>query len=215
MTLLDKIDSFKAKYYSRTSEPVSEPNADPAFQSTSYDAANRKYSSDNFTPEKRRKLAHAAPIYMKGIKKKSSDTFRAAIKIERPFTQVKAADFDLKLIHAFNRHSKIWAKLRIADRCSHIYGDGLILIKYLNDNKNGENGAPDLSVPAPKGAKPYDLDLLDPEIVYEMEWYEDDKRFNWKKLNIQHFHQIYTASTKSIYGLSMVANSSKKVSVSN
>lgn len=188
MTLLDKIDSFKEKYYSRSPSSASEPKADPAFQSTDYDAANRKYSSDNFTPEKRRRLAHAAPIYMKGIKKKSSDTFRAGIELERPFTRVKAADFDLKLIAAFNRHSKIWSKLRIADRCSHIYGDGLILIKYLNDNKNGKNGSPDLTVPPPNGAKPFDLDLLDPEIVYEMGWYENDRRFNWKKLNVQHFH---------------------------
>ena len=188
MTLLDKIDALKEKYYSRTSSPASEPKADPAFQSTGYDAANRKYSSDNFTPEKRRRLAHASPIYMKGIKKKSSDTFRAGIELERPFTRTKAADFDLKLIAAFNRHSKIWTKLRIADRCSHIYGDGLILIKYLDDNKNGKNGSPDLTVPAPKGAKPFDLDLLNPELVYEMEWYEGDKRYNWKKLNVQHYH---------------------------
>jgi len=190
MTLLDKIDAIKEKYYSRSSnsESKTEPKADPAFQSSEYDAANRKYSSENFTPERRRKLAHAAPIYIKGIKKKSSDTFRAGIKIERPFTQVKAADFDLKLIAAFNRHSRIWSKLRIADRCSHIYGDGLMLIKYLNDNKDGVHGSPDLTLPAPQGAKPYDLDLLNPESVYEVAWYEDDKRHNWKKLNIQHYH---------------------------
>jgi len=72
MTLLDKIDAIKEKYYSRSSnsESKTEPKADPAFQSSEYDAANRKYSSENFTPERRRKLAHAAPIYMKGIKKR-------------------------------------------------------------------------------------------------------------------------------------------------
>jgi hypothetical protein len=191
MTLLDKWDSFKEKYYSRSDIGAisgTVPKADPAFQSTDYDASNRKFSSDNFTPEKRRRLAYASPIYIKGITKKGADTFRAGFELERPFKRTKAADFDLKLIAAFNRHSNIWSKLRIADRCSHIYGDGLILIKYVDDNTDGEGGAPDVTVPAPSGSKPFDLELLDPETVYEMKLYEEDKRFNWKKLNIQHFH---------------------------
>ena len=188
MTFLDRFDSFKEKYYSRSNPSGAEPKADPGFQKENYDPAYRKFSSDKLTPERRRKLAYAAPIYIKGITKKGADTFRARIELEKPFTKTKAADFDLKLIAAFNRNSNIWSKLRIADRCSHIYGDGLILIKYLDDNTSGKGGSPDLSVPAPKGAKPYDLEVLDPELVYEMAWHENDKRYNWKRLNIQHFH---------------------------
>ncbi|GAG99302.1 unnamed protein product, partial [marine sediment metagenome] len=77
MTLLDKWDSFKKDYISRSSVGGVKPKVDPAFQKENYDPAYRKYSSDNLTPIRRRKLAYAAPIYIKGIKKKGSDTFRA------------------------------------------------------------------------------------------------------------------------------------------
>lgn len=186
MTLLDKWDSFKKEYISRSSSSGSKPKVDPAFQKENYDPAYRKYSSDNLTPERRRKLAYAAPIYIKGIKKKGSDTFRAGLELERPHTRGKAADIDLRIIDNFNKKANLWVKLKLADRCSHIYGDGLILIKYLNDNKFGANGAPDLSLP-PNNAKPYDLQVLDPEILHEMRWYETDRRIDWKKVGVQHY----------------------------
>jgi len=71
MTLMDKIHAFNLKYIAKSEyNKKDEPKENAEFKASDYDSKNRKFSSDKLTPEKRRKLAYAAPLYMKGMKKK-------------------------------------------------------------------------------------------------------------------------------------------------
>lgn len=188
VTLLDAWDSFMSKYVRRSEEPeFDEPKTDPAFQQSNYDTANRKFSADNLTQEKRRKLALTAPFYMKGIKKKGLDTFRAWHKFEKISNGNAPSVLDQTIIDIFNKKAKTKVKFTEADKCSHMYGDGFLLIKYKNDNKSGESGSPDLSLKPnikKSGAEPFDLMVLDPERIDGFQW----KSEYYKSKNIMHLH---------------------------
>lgn len=183
-TLLDRYDAFVDKYIGRSTKK--QPKEDVAFQSDDYASINRKFSFDNLTPVKRRKFALSAPFYIKGIKKKGSDTFRAWFRFEKITNRGEPSIADKTIIRNFDIRANTKSKFKEADRCSHIYGDGFILISYLNDNTNGKDGAPDLSLRPADGAIPFDLRVLDPENLTEMKW-KDNRS---KSLGIQHFKYV-------------------------
>lgn len=184
MTLLDSWDKFTSAYIKRSSKK-SIPKEDKAFVPSEYGAELRKYTRNNLTPEKRRELALGAPLYMKGVNKKSADKFRAWFTLENMKTRAKASQTDETIIRLFDRLAKTKQKIREADRCSHIYGDGFILIRYAKDNTSGENGTPDLSLP-PTNARPVNLRVLDPERSKEFKF----KNETWQKKGIAHVYYV-------------------------
>lgn len=189
MTLIDRIDAFAKNYIYRT--PKDTIKEEP-FKPSQYSQTLRKYSRENLTPEKRRKLALQAPLYMKGLEKKSADTFRAWFTLEKFKTRKPPIAIDETIIRLFDKRAKTKKKFKIGDKSSHIYGDGFILIRYQNDNKSGKKGSTDLSLPPyviddegnKKYFRPYDLQVLDAECLTELKY----KNKEWEGLGIQHFY---------------------------
>lgn len=184
MTFLDSIDSFKAKYWNRSIKTEPKTKVNDVFMPSRHGSSLRKFSADKLNQELRRKTAHAASLYIKGVEKKSADTFRAWFTLENEKNGAKPSVDDETIIRIFNRNSKIKKKSRIADKCAHIYGDGFMLIEYANDNKAGVGGSTDLSRDITPRAVPIDLRVLDPEQLKEFEV----KSEYWKKQGILHFH---------------------------
>jgi hypothetical protein len=200
MTLMDRVKKFNKKYISETKAISNPPKDTMGFQSSDQmtgiemgdKGAQGKYSIDNLNPVLRRKKAFTAALYIKGLNKKSKDTFRAWFELEKYRTRGKLSVLDETLIRLFNKRSNIKSKFTIGDKCSHIYGDGFILITYDNDNVAGKNGVVDVSLPPTRNAKPSNLVVLDPELFKEVK----PKDETWKKRKVEHFFFEYRDGTE-------------------
>lgn len=174
-TILDVWDNFKAKYITRSEKEVKEevPNiSDVTDVQNSFFAneKNRVFEPDLINGKKldmllMRKIALTAPFFMKGINKKYMDVFRAWFKLEKYETYKEPPKVEKDIIRDFEKRTDIKKKFKIAAACSAIYGNGLILKTYINDQ---DKKVPDTKLPVKEGAEPWQLYLLNPECVKEI-----------------------------------------------
>lgn len=118
---------------------------------------------NELTPTRRRDIANESPLFMKGVRKKSLDTFRAWHTIESQKGRGKPIYADLKAIESFDRRSNFKHKCYEARVASHIYGNGFLLITFINDYSK----AP-LSQQVNPKAEPYTVNILNSEYMNDM-----------------------------------------------
>lgn len=160
-TVGDKILNFYESYLKVSKSKVGKKEKrllDPK----EYDEVLHPDDYSKLTPEKRRKIALMSPLLMKGMKKKSMDTFRAWFELETADTRNKPPKADVDIIRDFETRSQIKKKLYHARLCAHIYGDGFLLITFTNDESKS------LSDPIDDDATPWNLDLINSEKITEM-----------------------------------------------
>lgn len=172
MTLGDRIYNFNAKYLKKSPQAIEKAQEAKAIEDDfalppEYQSSRSKYSGD-LTPEKRRELALQSSLFMKGIVKKNSDTFRAWFKLKRD-DGVKIPSEDLILVRDFENRTQIKRKFKTAGMCADIWGDGYLLIKFLEEESPNK-----LMQEVPDGALPLDLIILNPENITEVK-YNDTK----------------------------------------
>lgn len=165
MTLGDMIHNFSVKYIRKTIvEQASQVKTveDELINPSELEGYRSKFSG-NMTPLKRRELALESALFMKGITKKNSDTFRAWFTLKRD-DGIKIPEQDLAIIHDFEQRSQIRKKFKIAGMCADIYGDGFLLIKFYEPENDGANK---LQKEVPPNTMPLDLIVLNPEFITE------------------------------------------------
>jgi hypothetical protein len=140
-----------------------------------------KVDGKKLTPELRRRMALTAPFYIKGLKKKSRDTFRTGWRYERFDDSKEPSKIELKILMDFVEKTELLAKLPLIEQDAHIYGDGLLLMSFDDEDKDSKGNF--LKSPRPYGLEPSHLVRLDVERI-------NDKKFINKKfqdLGVKHF----------------------------
>jgi hypothetical protein len=99
---------------------------------------------------------------MKGIKKKSLDTFRAWFDIETEDGKSSPIKADTDAFKEFEVRNQLKKKMYEIRLCAHIYGDGFLLITFLDDENKS------LSDPVDETSEPYLVDVLNPEHIKDM-----------------------------------------------
>jgi len=183
MTLLDSIDSFLATYIRKTPDKVDNVKVEDnlPFKPTDFLESSKKFSMEvdgkPLTPMLRRQIALTSPFYMKGVRKKCRDTFRAgwdySKKGKKPTVE------EMAVLTDFNKRNNIYAFMEKMKQDAHIYGDGICLIVFTKDQYKD---TPDLSIPPSNIAIPYKLKRLNPEFITEFR-YKNEK---YKKEGVQH-----------------------------
>jgi len=168
MTVIDRIDEFATKYIRKTRQdkPVPQTIEDDLSLPPEYGS---RYDGE-LTPEKRRELALQSALFMKGITKKNSDTFRAWNSIKRD-DGIKVPQEDLLLVRGFEKRTQIKRKFKIGGMCADIWGDGYLLIKFIEKDIEGKDK---LKREVEYGSEPIDVIVLNPENIIEM-YYPDGK----------------------------------------
>ena len=167
-TLGDKIYNFNKKYIKKTAVEVKKAEKtieDELALPMEHETLRSKFQGD-LTPEKRRDLALQSALFMKGITKKNSDTFRAWFSFYRE-DGVKIPQEDMNIIKLFERRTEIKRKFKIAGMCADIWGDGYLLIKFFEDDTKNK-----LMKEIPEGAEILDLIILNPECVIGVKYNE-------------------------------------------
>lgn len=183
MTLLDRWDNFVNSYIKRSkSRSPQKAEEELPFKADEYSEEFTRFSfivdGKRLTPELRRRMALTAPYYMSGLRKKCHDTFRSGFGFKRKDGK-RPSDLEQKELDDFNNRNNILKFLSLMKQDAHIYGDGLALVLYVNDQRIDK---PDYSKKPRKGAEPYKLKRLNPEFFEEWGY----KSQYWKKQNIQH-----------------------------
>jgi hypothetical protein len=160
-TFGDRIVAFYEKYIKVSEKKISKKE-EKLLEVDDYNPVLRPRGYEKLSPEKRRKIALMSPILMKGIKKKSMDTFRAWFTLETEDGKTAPVKADIDAFKEFEKRSQIKKKLLQARICAHIYGDGYLLISFTNDEKKGLNSPVDVS------SEPYNVLVLNPEFINEM-----------------------------------------------
>lgn len=148
------------------------------FLPRNFDSELKQQGYIKLSAKRRREIAMESPLLMKGIRKKSLDTFRAWITLENINNGNKPADIDLKLIQDFEIRSNYKSKLTEARIASRIYGNGYLLITFLKDDFTKIH-----EPPAP-GAIPYNITILNSEYISELKFLND----NYQKQGVLHFY---------------------------
>jgi len=169
-TVGDRVSDFLTNYI-RTTKKEMQKNSeeDDIFLPTEYTEETKKINIDNLTPIKRRELAIQSSLFMKGIHKKSMDTFRAWFEIQK-HNGSKAPEAVLLKIRRFDRRANTKKKFYLARVCAEAYGDGFVLITYLKDNI----GDKFLQTEPPSDAEPWDLKVLNSENITEERYLPND-----------------------------------------
>lgn len=126
---------------------------------------NAKQGYEKLSPLRRREIAQESPLLMKGIKKKSADTFRAWFTLEAVEGRGNPIKADLDDLRAFELRSSYKSKLTQIRIASHIYGDGFLLIDFLNDEDVAIYDAPKES------SAPFNVKILNSEYITELKYY--------------------------------------------
>ena len=185
-------DVFKASYISRKKAESKVDNfpENKLFTPTEYSPVMRKFEpiiEDNgktyqIDATTCRKMALTCSLYMKGVQKKSRDTFRAGFKITKEGKEISSKE--VGWINDFNARNDILAKLDLTKWCNHIYGTGIWylefrgeLVRKLNDSKYEINDSV-----SPGNDLPFRMTVIDPEQVKEWKY----KNSYWKTKGIQH-----------------------------
>lgn len=174
MTLGDRIYNFNTKYIRKTKEQEKQTIEDDMSLPPEFGS---RYDQE-LSPERRRKLALESSLFMKGSIKKNSDTFRAWFNLRRD-DGVKVPKEDLDLVKLFERRTQIKKKFKIAGICADVWGDGYLLIKFIEPDVKGK-----LKTEVPEKAEPIDVIILNPENITEM-YYPDgaDKQVYYHYFN--------------------------------
>jgi len=130
--------------------------------SGTYNQENQRQGYDKLDPQRRREIANESPLFMKGARKKSLDTFRAWLTIETQDGHGSVIKADLTAFQRFDERSQFIKKLYEGRVASHIYGDGFILIQFSNDKDV------DLSTPPSPNAEPVQLYVLNSEYINDV-----------------------------------------------
>jgi hypothetical protein len=189
MTLGDSFERFMATYIRKT--PVEEHvkvEDNLPFKPSDFSSESTKFSmtidGKSITPMMRRTVALTSPFYMKGLRKKCRDTFRAGWSYDKDGK--KPTVVEQALLDAFNKRTNIYAFMEKMKQDAHIYGDGICLIVFSGD-QNKEK--PDLSLPVNPAAIPYTLKRLNPEYITSFKY----KNESYKKTGVQHLIYANTA----------------------
>ena len=160
-TLGDRLINFYSDYLAVTKTKIGKKEKN-LLSPEMYDSVLEKSGYEKLTPEKRRNVALQCPLLMKGIKKKSLDTFRAWFKIETEDGKSSPIKADIDAFKEFETRNQLKKKMYEMRLCAHIYGDGFLLITFLNDEHKS------LSDPVDETSEPYIVDVLNPEHIKDM-----------------------------------------------
>jgi len=179
MTIGDRAYNFSQKYIRRTPAKKEDEKTqeDDLALPPEYYSSRTKYGT--MSPQKRRELALQSSLFMKGITKKNSDTFRAWFKFKGIEGQ-KVAVEDLKLIRSFELRSQIKKKFKIAGMCADIWGDGYLLIKFFEPDVQNK-----LASEPKSGLQPLDLIVLNPEWITEVKYLDDKEQYYYHYQNTE------------------------------
>jgi len=166
-TVGDKLVNFYTEYIAITKKKV-DTKTKKLLTTSNYDPLLGKQGYIKLSPIKRRELSQQSPILMKGIKKKNMDIFRAWFKVEAEKDRGNPVATDLDALKRFEKRSRYKAKLYEAGECSDVYGDGFLLITFLNDEHK------EIHEPVDVSSEPYDVKLLNPEHITEMKYYKGE-----------------------------------------
>jgi hypothetical protein len=161
-TIGDKVVNFYETFLKVSEKKVSKKEQ-TLIDPKEYSPVLSKKDYENLTPEKRRNIAMESPLFLKGIKKKNMDTFRAWLKIVADDDKGTVVKADLDTIREFERRSEIKKKCYEAGVCVHIYGDGFLIITFTKDEDKK------LSDPVNSEAEPYNVRVVNPEYITDME----------------------------------------------
>ena len=137
-----------------------------------YGNENKRQGYEKLDPTRRREIANESPLFMKGARKKSLDSFRAWLSLETQDGHGSPIKADMEALQRFDERSQFPKKLYEARVASHIYGDGFILIQFTNDE-----GVP-LNVPPSKQSEPFQLFVLNSEYINDV---TEDGDFIYRK----------------------------------
>ncbi len=194
-TIGDMFDNFLSSYIRKTPSKEEKIVEDSLpFKPSDYGEESNKFSMEvagsKLTPVLRRKMALTTPFYMKGLRKKCRDTFRAGWDYVKEGN--RPPQVELTLLKEFNKRNNILAFLDKMKQDAHVYGDGICLVVFANDQKTKK---PDLSKKPNKSAIPYTLKRMNPEFITKYEYVND----YYRKLGIQHLVYDNVNSGQKIY----------------
>jgi hypothetical protein len=185
MTLADRYDNFMNTWIRKTSEEKRTAKVEniTEIDEQGIEEKDEKFSMSidgkKLTPEMRRRMALTAPFYMKGLRKKCRDSFRAGFTFKNPKTKDLPPEDEMKVLDEFNKRNNIYKFLSLMKQDAHIYGDGITLILFVDDQNTKK---PDLSLALGKKAKPHELKRIDPERITGYEY----KNKYWKEKRVKH-----------------------------
>ena len=162
-TLGDTLKNGWNKYIAVTQPKNIGKKEQKLYAPTQYSEELYQQGYKNLSPQRRREIANESPLFMKGIRKKSLDTFRAWHTIETKEGRGKPIHADILAIESFDRRSNFKYKCYEAKAAAHIYGNGYLLITFLNDKDNALSSRPN-----PK-AEPYSVNVLNSEYIDRMD----------------------------------------------
>ena len=185
-TLLDNVDVFLAKYI-RKAKAVKLPNKvedDLPFKASDFSEKSDKFAmivdDKVLTQRLRRNMALSTPFYMKGLKKKSRDTFRAGWEFRRSKDNKAPSRVELDILQRFNDRVNIKNFMTSMKQDAHVYGDGFCLMVFINDQ---DIRKPRLHASLREGAEPFQLKRLNPEHIVKRRYYNKE----YQNLNIKHY----------------------------
>jgi len=157
-TLGDRIYNFWENYIARSNKAESTKEKS-LYTPGEYSPENALQGYDKLTPRKRRLIALQSPLLMKGINKKSLDTFRAWFEIETQEGHGLPIKADLKAFRDFENRSNFKNKCFLAMVGAYIYGNGFIILSFTNDEGKSLS-----TEPSPK-AEPFRAEVLNSEYI--------------------------------------------------
>jgi hypothetical protein len=194
-TLGDKLIEFYNGYLAPTKKQLEVGKKELKVTSPNEYALGRKkddWLSKELSPSQLRKTAQQCPLLMKGIRKKCLDGTRAWLNLEILPNRGDAIKADLDYIYEFEKRNNFRAKWSQTKINSYIYGDGFLLITFLNDDKTQL-----WQKPSPK-AIPWRVDLLDSEHINEFDYYPPKKAY-YKGRHTMHFHYLDDTQEKDFW----------------
>jgi hypothetical protein len=172
MTLGDSFEKFMATYIRKTTiaeVPQAKVEDNLPFNPNDYSEASKKFSMEvdgkSLTPLLRRQIALTSPFYMKGLRKKCRDTFRAGWDYNK--NGKKPTVEEQILLDSFNKRNNIYSFMEKMKQDAHVYGDGICLIVFTNDQNKPK---PDLSKAPSSTAIPHNLKRMNPEFITRYEY---------------------------------------------
>ena len=161
-TVGDKLVGIWKNYFAVSKDAPKSKKEQALLKSGEYSPENTYQGYEKLSPHRRREIAQESPLLMKGVRKKSLDTFRAWFQIDTMDEQTTPISTDIKAFEDFDRRSNIKSKAVLAKVGSHVYGNGFLIITFTNDKD-----VP-LSQPPSDKSEPYTVDLLNPEYINEV-----------------------------------------------
>jgi len=169
MTFGDRVEYFMQKYIRRTKKDDVKGVEDELLLPSQY--GNDKPFKE-LSPKQCYDYALMSALFMKGVVKKNSDTFRAWFKLKRE-DGIKMPEEEVSIIKSFEKRSEVRKKFKIGGMCADVWGDGYLLIKFYEPYNIGKNK---LKKPVKEDAEPLDLILLNPEYITERYYVDNDKQ---------------------------------------